>query len=235
MQNALRIVRYNYRRLARPKVIDIGGIRIEARSAPISSTIRRSLYRERYERKEIELLNRVLRPGDRLLDIGAGIGVTSLFSARKIGGENVVAVEANPYLIEIFKRNCALNNVKIDILNCLLFPSTPETDEVEFYINKQFWSSSAVRKSDHAIKVKALPISETLRKGITVINADIEGAEAGLFGEMREFFSVEKILLETHTRYIGAKPLNDMLRHLMEMGFMMDFTLSSDERIVLFR
>lgn len=52
-----------------------------------------------------ELLRRVLRPGDKVLDLGAGPGLTSIAAGQVVGIGNVTPVEPDPALVLHLRRN----------------------------------------------------------------------------------------------------------------------------------
>jgi FkbM family methyltransferase len=57
-----------------------------------------------------KLLQRVLRPGDTVVDIGANIGSHTMIAAKLVGAHGrVFAVEAHPRIFRVHSRNIALN------------------------------------------------------------------------------------------------------------------------------
>src|ERR1700704_5934801 len=50
-------------------------------------------------------------PGDRVADLGAGIGVAGLSVARRVGGIGLVLVEIDPTLSELARGNAAANEI----------------------------------------------------------------------------------------------------------------------------
>jgi release factor glutamine methyltransferase len=53
-----------------------------------------------------------VQPGERVLEIGAGLGLAAVLAAR--GGAHVVATDIVPAAVEIIRANAALNGVAID-------------------------------------------------------------------------------------------------------------------------
>lgn len=56
----------------------------------------------RYCEEQIACLKRAIRPGDRVLDLGAGLGVTAVVAARQ--AKRVVAIEADPRIVPVAQR-----------------------------------------------------------------------------------------------------------------------------------
>jgi hypothetical protein len=65
----------------------------------------------RYERPEVQSLGHILRPDDRVMELGAGVGVVSTVAARTVGPENVLCVEADPGLQGLLRETHRLNGV----------------------------------------------------------------------------------------------------------------------------
>jgi hypothetical protein len=78
------------------EVIETNGIKVPFVPAIITPNIERPMRNNRYEGGEAAALRRILRAGDRVLELGAGIGLLSTLSAMVAGVERIVAVEANP-------------------------------------------------------------------------------------------------------------------------------------------
>jgi FkbM family methyltransferase len=76
---------------------------------------------------EVEGLRQFIRPGDLAIDVGAHCGDTTLPMALAAGSDGLVlAVEPNPYVFEVLRKNAALNRERVRIA-ALCFAAT-ETD-----------------------------------------------------------------------------------------------------------
>ena len=75
----------------------------------LTPAIIKSLNTGRYERPERAAIKKSLRPGDRVLDLGGGIGCTGVVAGRIVGGENLMIVEANADLLDDITENLAAN------------------------------------------------------------------------------------------------------------------------------
>ena len=56
--------------------------------------------------------NMVVRPGERMLEIGAGLGLAAVLAAKS--GASVVATDVVPEAVEVIRANALLNEVTID-------------------------------------------------------------------------------------------------------------------------
>lgn len=71
---------YRYRRIARPRTISQRGVRLPIDHASYSEPVLEMLNRGWYEGTEAEILIKVLRPDDVVLELGTGIG----FSGERV-------------------------------------------------------------------------------------------------------------------------------------------------------
>src|ERR1700710_1124877 len=56
------------------------------------------------------------RPGDRVADLGAGIGVAGPSVARRVGGIDLVLVEITPVLSDLARGNAAANGIAAEVI-----------------------------------------------------------------------------------------------------------------------
>ena len=101
--------------------IQVAGVVIPPDPAVVTPVIRRAMLEGRFETEEARQIPRIVRPGDRVLEIGAGIGFISTLLSRERRVASVLAVEANPHLIDYMVRLHARNRVrKVRRLNAVL-------------------------------------------------------------------------------------------------------------------
>ena len=56
------------------------------------------------------------RPGDRVVDFGAGVGAAGLALARRVAGVDLKLVEIDPQLARLARDNAAANGIKVEIV-----------------------------------------------------------------------------------------------------------------------
>jgi hypothetical protein len=74
---------------------ELDGLQVALKGSPLTARQRRRLRRGYYETEERRFLQAVFKPGDRVLELGASLGIVTCFIARSVGPTGrVVAVEA---------------------------------------------------------------------------------------------------------------------------------------------
>lgn len=191
----------------------IDGITLHVRDRFINPPLRKALENGQYERQEVRALKRHLQPGDRLLDIGSGIGFVAAQAARVVGGANVVAVEPTPGLIPSLRQNLEANDGQdVRVIHGAVVPDSHQGERVNFTVGHGFWSSALSRiagRGKHRGDVPALPFSRLLDEiRPSVVTMDVEGAEIELC-EATWPASVRLMVVELHP---GVRPPADIRR-----------------------
>jgi FkbM family methyltransferase len=217
LQKLERTIKMKSRKFRRPRVISIEGVKLEVDRSRLTPPVVRALYRERYEDKEAQLVREVLMPGDRVLEIGAGIGFISLLCAKRCGPEAVLSYEANPDNETLIRRNFELNGLRPQ-LRCRAI--SVESDDRELFVAQNILSTSFIDRGDSATKVvKCDAISNVIEEfRPNSIVMDVEGAEIDLL-PAAPLDGVAKIILETHARIVGDPAIRQLDHHLLGRGF----------------
>jgi len=211
-------------RVHRPKWQSVAGIELPLAHPLITPPIRRDIYFGDYERKELDLIERRLAPGDTVMEIGAGIGFLSAYCARIVGGERVHAYEANPALLPIIEEVHRRNRVRPRVVHALLGRGEGER---EFFVEPDFWASSLVRRSPQAraVRIRQLDLDSELRRvAPTFLIVDVEGGEFDLLREA-DLGGVSKLCMEVHPDVLGNARLSELFAALVASGLALDFTL----------
>jgi FkbM family methyltransferase len=173
----------------------------------VTPRIERPLRSGRYEKGERMALAAILRPGDRVLELGAGIGLLSTVAARVEGIGRIVAVEANPALIPMIRETHRLNGVDgVVVENAVVTASAAAGDTADFYLRADFWASSMEplsRPYGSVVQVPCRSLAALLADhDPTVIVCDIEGGEIDLF-DKADLSRVRALVIEFHPKVYG--------------------------------
>jgi len=189
------------------------------------------------------ILEKVLKPGMAVLDIGANLGYYVLMELALIGRSGrMVAVEPSPSNIELLNKNIALNGYRdIPVIAGAVSDSSGER---EFFLAHQsnlntFHTSGSGAKhlSGLTVKVRTYTVPELAETyGVPdLIRMDVEGHEIEVFngllpaierGEMSPM-----IIFETHlSRYGADHDMEAPLRRLFAAGYHVRYVASSSER-----
>lgn len=191
-----------------------------------------------YEADEVRLMKAMLEPNDRVLELGSGIGITTMVAADIVGEDSVFPHELNPRLIEWSSYNFAQNGKKINVCSSALVPSSHKrTDKIDFHIHKKFWGSSLLKRpgTKETIQVPVAALEDTIRHHNTnCLLMDIEGAEVDLLSSA-DLSGIEKIIMEIHYGIAGRGPTDAMVRHLINNGFSIDLMLSGNGIVAMRR
>jgi len=210
------------------EIADVGGFKFYVRSE-YGPTISGVLRDGRYEGHERGVLPYLLKPSDRVIEIGSAIGVVGTHAAAIVGCENVVCFEANPNLISHALSNHALNGFSIETHNAVLQNRdnwAGPGHKVPFYINQEFWASS-LRPEGNPLEIADVPtlcFEEQIEKWrANVLICDIEGGEIDLL-TTADLQSIEKIVMEIHY-HAGRKEINTLIKNLLLQDFCINFDL----------
>lgn len=170
----------------RQQSIDYEGLTVPTRRSGMNQDILVHLYERMYERPEIAGLSRVVRSGDRVLELGAGLGIISALAARAAGPDGRVrSYEANPSLLDDTKSFLAANGIfTVDLVHAVLVHE-PNPGPRKFHLAESFAEGSLLPKHGHdaakSVEVPAASFAAVLADfRPDVLICDIEGAEAEL-------------------------------------------------------
>ncbi|MEM6481057.1 MAG: FkbM family methyltransferase [Pseudomonadota bacterium] len=204
----------------------IGGIELEVPDALLTNRIAEKLQTGAYEADERRAALMRLRPGQTVLDLGAGLGFIAASCAAITGAENVTAVEANPDLIEVIERNLTLNGYGGATLIHGAVSGTDTSDKTtSFDMSKAFWAGRIVEDGSNAASVRQVPhvplhaLLEQVRPEQIVI--DVEGAEAHFF-DTRWPEYVRRVVLELHPKRYPDATIKKIVDCLSASGLTYD-------------
>lgn len=217
MASPLRKLRSAFRRLIGAKTVTLDGVTVTTDLAVVSPQVRTGLFKETYEESERTLIREGVVPGDRVLEIGGGVGFVSLVCARIVGADNVLTYEANPAMHRVIRANYALNGLEPRLRGRAL---TARGGEVTFFVNDNIISSSVYqREGGRAVTVPSDAIDAALAEWRpTVLVMDVEGAEVDIL-TASALPGLKRIVIELHPHVVGPEAIARLRTHLSGLGF----------------
>lgn len=130
-----------------------------------------------YYDDELAFYSGYLKPGDNVVDVGANIGLISLYSARLVKENgSVLSIEPNPEIFKYFSKNIELNNldtIKPVYAALGAYESSGYLDESSFDDCQVSISTKGTKKVD------IIPLDNLTKhyKKIDLLKIDVEGFE----------------------------------------------------------
>ncbi|NPD16421.1 FkbM family methyltransferase [Xinfangfangia sp. D13-10-4-6] len=203
----------------------IRGIRLSLPPEAFQGRLAQALETGRYENNEASALEKHLRPEDRFVDFGAGIGFLCALAARICGPQSVCGVEAGPETIDMARANLQQNGYGAAKLIHAAVTGDQVTDEaVDFGVRRNFWASglrmgAAWGPNAQVVQVPALASAPLLQRlQPTVLSCDIEGAEIDALAAPMPA-SVRLIITEIHPAVYGPAGTKRLFDGLSNQGF----------------
>jgi FkbM family methyltransferase len=211
----------------------VGDIVIEAPRPQVSRSVRKSLRKNEYESAETYLVRHLVRPGDTVLDLGSGLGLTSIAAAKASGNGRVVGYEADPVIAPLAEKNVRRNSVHVEIRNKAI---AREKGVCEFHVRRSFTASSVFpKKRSKKILIEADCFQDVVDEiQPDVIVCDIEGVENEVFAGAN-LSSVRRLILEVHPELISLLGVLKCVQDLGDSGLSFVESLSFGHVLVFDR
>lgn len=183
-----------------------------------------------YENAEFTFLSATLKQGDVVIDIGANIGLYSLFAASKIGAQGkVISFEPFQKNYQALCKNVSLNATNnVELVNLAVAESESEIDL--YYDTRQAnlgMVSSYLSEHNQHQKVQTISIDKYLQQHplpkIDFIKMDIEGNEfpalKGMRNTLIQFHPI--LMIEMDKDIVKSTPYtdSDIILFLQELGY----------------
>jgi FkbM family methyltransferase len=159
-----------------------------------------------YEEEERALIRKFLKPSDRVLELGACLGIVSCTTNRLLEDKTAhVVVEANPLLIPSIYANRELNKAGFLIEHCAVSNKPEET----FYLHPTYIvGGSSQRPTSRAVRLPGRSFRDLdARYGpFTTLVIDVEGSELDVFEASRDLLARYRLVVaELHPWAIGEE------------------------------
>jgi FkbM family methyltransferase len=193
-----------------------------------------------YEDREMKFARNVIQDGDRVLELGAGLGFVSTVVCGSKKPAYFAAVEADARLIPHIRRTHEKNGVTgVEVINAAFVADRDTLDRghVEVGVTSVFWGSGINKAGDNNVTTVRVDVQDASRfireKKINVLVSDIEGGELDLFRHL-DFGPIRKIIIEVHPRVFGPEGVREVFRILDDNDFVYDAPNSSGP-VITFR
>jgi FkbM family methyltransferase len=182
-----------------------------------------------YEQFETELIQRIVRPGNRVLDIGANIGYYTLHFARLVGPQgHVFAFEPDPQNFALLKSNVRQNRyTNVTLVQKAVWSCSKK---IRLFRNNENRGDHRTYESSHpreSVEVDAIALDDFFSDDdgpIDFIKFDIQGAEGAAFQGMSRLLArcrELRIFTEFWPRGLHTSGYNaeEFLRRLLGLDF----------------
>ena len=228
------------------QTVQVHGFAIEVDPAQDPFSVVRGLLKGWYEASEVRQARALLRPEDRVIELGAGLGVVSCTLASIVGPEALLSFEPNPTIAGRAQRNGARNGFDLRIEPAVCRPRTlleGLPGQASFRLSEAFWASGledGVEVADRSPTTGHVDVAVRSLEGAiaehraSVLVMDIEGGEIEIL-EQADLSALRALTFETHEAHVGRARTNAAIRSACDRGFEIDFTLTADGVVVLRR
>ncbi|MBD7991749.1 FkbM family methyltransferase [Ochrobactrum sp. Sa2BUA5] len=204
-------------------VLRVHGVKVGIAQQEVSDVIWQALHQGSYEAKEAKWVFKAIRRNDRVLELGAGLGIVSSLIAS-ITGVRLWAFEANPHTCRLARRVIDENHHTNIVLNQGIL-SAGDAQTFDFYVREDLWMSSTDINQgpfNTVLQIVSADIDDFIvTHKINVLVMDIEGAERDLL-ENAQLAGVERIFLEFHDHLYGLDGIRAITLALAAKGFAYD-------------
>jgi FkbM family methyltransferase len=224
MKNIKHPIRYLLSFFSRPTLYNsYYGVRFSFDASFVSPWIRDAIYKGFYECDECKLLQSFLEPTDIVLEIGAGIGLTSAIVSSKV--QYSKHIEANPELISLISVNIGLNSSQPDfhtVAEAAVTALPTSNEQVPLHMSDNFWNAALAQRDVHnnSIAQHASFFGDLVReRNYTFLIMDIEGYELEILSNNTIPQGIKKIMIELHPKAIGYSGVSSCISILRTQGF----------------
>lgn len=203
--------------------LSIHGVLMPITPNEVSPEVWNALEAGAYEANEARRVARAIRPGDRVLELGAGLGVITSIIAS-ITDVRVWSFEADPQTTRLAQRVIDLNcDGNVVLSNGILAAGAPRT--VSFFRRADFWMSSGLAEQgpyEEVIKIASGDIDAFIEQhNINAVVMDVEGAELDLLQDA-QLPGIERVFLELHDHLYGLAGVQAITAAMVEKELIYD-------------
>lgn len=208
------------------------GVRVPASDRMNDVRIRR-INEGRYEGDELAGALKHIKSGDRVMELGAGIGFVGGAIAKLCDGATVRSYEANPNLIDDINALYDANDLgdRIKVRNAVVVSDPARPASMRFRVHKRSYLGSSLLLSDgmmaDEVDVPTVGFDEIQRDfNPNVLVMDIEGGELE-FLRFADLSQVDTVIIEFHPGVYTKEGMRECKSILRDAGLEPDEEVST--------
>ena len=195
----------------------------------LDNGVERSIYYfGTYEKGTLDIIGKILIKGDVFIDVGANIGLMSIYAGIKVGETGkVFAFEPNPNTRKILEENIVLNKIQnIKVEGVALSNETKKSKIYDRWdVNRGGASLIKPENPSEEYDIEEIPFSDYFNtdQPIKLVKIDVEGYELEVLMGAQKYISKAKVppalivefsSLRTNTFGEGTSPLYEYLKNV---------------------
>ncbi|MDO8884948.1 FkbM family methyltransferase [Pseudotabrizicola sp.] len=208
--------------------VEFQGLQVPINRSGMSKGVLIQLARNDYEMPEIRGLQLAIRPGDRVLELGSGLGIITTLAAKATGPSGLVlSFEANPEMIPDTRDFIAQVGVSnVEIRHAVLVSQDSEDTTRDFHLSSSFSSSSLLGSTGHRSKGVISVPTQRVNDLIAdfrpdVLICDIEGAEIEVIPAL-DARGIRAAVIELHPDRLSGDQIAEVHAAMARQGLDQD-------------
>ena len=215
--------------------IEYHGLTVPVSEAHMPFPILIQIAEDAYEKPELLAAKGLVKNGDRILEMGTGLGIVSGLISRMAESVVIRSFEANPSLLPHIAELHRMNDISnVSVQHAMLQPDPTEKTRT-FHIHKYFSEGSVFQSemSEETIEIPVVDLNEVVAEfKPTVLVCDIEGAEEIVIPNA-DLSTLRAIVLEVHPSMMSRAGMKAVFDACLGAGLYPRVELST-EQVVAF-
>ena len=154
-----------------------------------------------------------------IVDLGANVGLTTLFYAAEYPDSRIICVEPDPSNVALLRHNVQSLGSRATVVEAAV---AARSGSVSFRVGAGSWGGFVSNDEGDTKKITATTVSEIRRlhdlEQIDLLKVDIEGSERDVFADCSEWIrAVSTIIIELHGAYSLAAFRRDLATSGLEV------------------
>ena len=220
------------------QTISYQGLKVSLTRSGMNPEIVLAMKSEGYEYPEIRGLKRALCSGDRVLELGSGLGIITALAGRAVAPEGkVLSFEANLAMISDTQKFLADHGISnVELRHSVLVPKAKD-EKRDFHLTRSFASSSLFssdKKVHEVISVPAVQLNDIVAEfKPNVLVCDIEGGELELIPAL-DASGLRAVVMELHPDRLSVAQLAEIDAALAAHGLIPNHSAPLGGTVILY-